>query len=107
MKIFATLVRFIESFDGIIDLNDGNIDQFEGIIDHINRIIDHSDGNIGYIEGIIDQFLSNYIQNCSYFRQYGSMIPSKLVNNSVSMAGIKDENGFLKTLITRKEPPLD
>ena len=46
-----------------------------GIIDHINKIIDQADGIIGYIEGILDQFLSNYQQNRSYFRQYGSMIP--------------------------------
>ena len=48
----------------------------EDIIDHIHGIIDQADGIIGYIEGILDQILSNYIQNCSYFRQYGWIIPS-------------------------------
>ena len=83
MEIIAILAQIIRSFYGYIDLNDGIIDQteeiidqFEEIIDHINEIIDQADGIIGYIEGIRDQFLSNYQQNRSYFRPYGSMIPS-------------------------------
>lgn len=99
MKIFITLAQIVRSFDGIID-------HTVGIIDHNNGIIDHADGIIGYIERILDQYLINYQQNCSCFRQYGSMILSKLVNTSISMAGIKDVNVLLKTLITRKEPYL-
>ena len=107
MKMITILAEIIGSFDGIIDLNDGIIDQTVGIIDHINGIIDQADGIIGYIEGIIDHFFCYYQQNCSYIRQYGSIIPPKLVNISISMAGIKNENVLLKTIITRDDPPLD
>ena len=76
MKIVTILAQIIGSFDGIIDHTQEIIDQTVGIIDHISGIIDQADGIIGYIEGILDQILSNYIQNCSYFRQYGWIIPS-------------------------------
>ena len=70
------MAHIIGSFDGIIDQTEEIIHQTVGIIDHVNEIIDQADGIIGYIEGILDQILGNYIQNCSYFRQYGWIIPS-------------------------------
>ena len=62
MELFTRCHGIIGRADAIIDRNDG--------------VIDDSDAIINSIVGNIDQFL-----NCLYFRHYGSIIPSNLVNN--------------------------